>query len=321
MADDTDDVFPGYPVASFSVGGLKYAFPVQGVNEDGGNRIIQRERPYRDGAKLDDTGSLAKAWRMTALFNNTIDEPGLSEVNGELALYPDVLNALILAFDVHETGILTVPTVGEQPARAASYSRVEVDTMRSTATVTLTFLEDNEDEVGARIITAGSAQANAIRLANTTEFDAQSLSDWSGSMSDLTEFVSELEGLANAPSDTIADIETQNRQVQGAAKRVTKLGMDHSVPGRGLMRGPNGNATERKVVRTQAIAARTTNDARRGRPQIISIVVRRDTSLFQVAAITGQDYVDLLAINPGLDPLHIPTLSTVRVYADTGNIR
>lgn len=140
-------------------------------------------------------------------------------------------------------------------------------------------------------------------------------------MSDLTEFVSELEGLANAPSDTVGELETKNRQVQGAAKRVVRLGMDHSVPGRGLMRTPRGNAQERKVVRSQAIAARATNDAQRGRPQIISITVRRATSLAQVAAVADQDYVDLLAINMTLDPLHIPARSTVRVYSDTGNIR
>jgi prophage DNA circulation protein len=323
MAEGADDVFPDYPVASFKVGNDEYAFPVVSIQESGGNRIIPRERPYRDGAKLDDTGSRPKEWTMMAIFNNNValGEDGVSEVNGDQALYPDILNLLIGIFDVHETGTLVVPTIGGQRVRAESYNRVEQDDLRSTAMVQFTFLEDNEDDVAFRIITAPTANANAQRLAESTTFDAQSLGDWDQSFADLETFTADLQALANSPQDTFNDIVNTNERIKGTAKKTLQLSKQAGVPGRNLMITTNGNRTERKVNEEIAIAARLTNDARRGRPQIITIRVTRNTSLFAVSALTEQDVVDLMDINPTLDPLFIPAKTLVKIFANTGNIR
>lgn len=322
--DDIDDTFKDLPVASFSVGGQKYGFPVQGIRQSGGNRLVQRERPYRDGAKLDDTGSRPRIWTMTGIFNNDVqyNEPGLAEVNGSTTrLYPDILNYLIDLFDIHETGDLVVPTIGKVRARAESYDRAEEVEPRSTAEVTFTFVEDNEDDVNFRTLATPTAQANAKRLAETTTFDAQSAGDWDQALADIDTFMNELEDLANSPGDVAGDIKAKHRQVVGAHKKAIRIGSNALVPGRSQLLGTEGNRTERKLQRESAMAARTTNEARRGRPRIITLVVHRDTSLFAVAATAQQDFEELVEINPTLDPLFIPAGSHVKVFANQGRIR
>ena len=49
-----DEIFEKMPAAQFTVAGLTLGFPVLRIQQSGGNRIVKRERPYRDGAKLDD---------------------------------------------------------------------------------------------------------------------------------------------------------------------------------------------------------------------------------------------------------------------------
>ena len=69
------------------------------------------------------------------------------------------------------------------------------------------------------------------------------------------------------------------------------------------------------------MSARATNDARRGRPRVITVVTKRNTTLSAVAADTNQDFIDLLEINPELSPFFIPANTRVKIYADTGNVR
>ncbi|HZL96151.1 MAG TPA: DNA circularization N-terminal domain-containing protein, partial [Vicinamibacterales bacterium] len=103
-----DEIFPRYPPASWQVPGRALiTFLVEDIQEDGGNRLVAHERPYRDGAKHDDTGSRAKRWAITSPSYNDHTEEGVEQNQ-----YPAVLNALIDSFDVHETGTLTLPTRG-----------------------------------------------------------------------------------------------------------------------------------------------------------------------------------------------------------------
>jgi hypothetical protein len=69
-SDDPTAIFEQYPVASFAVRGDPIYFAVESIEEDGGNRIVRRRRPYRDGAKLDDTGSNEKVFTLTARAND-----------------------------------------------------------------------------------------------------------------------------------------------------------------------------------------------------------------------------------------------------------
>jgi len=313
-------IFEGYPPLSWSVRGQKYFFPALSISETGANRIVERERPFRDGAKLDDTGSKAVRWVVEAIFENTVEETGLD--NGEMALYPDVLNALVDSFKQHETGDLVLPTVGKRRARAEGYSRREQPEEQDAATVTFTFVEDNEDAVRADSFRQPTANANARRLSEVTTFDQESLDNGHFSISDLQESVSELEGLMNAPLDYAQDIESSSKRVGQLAVQVVQVFSNTGQRGRDTLLGSRGNRASRKMVREQDMAARAANESRRGRPVIVRFVALRDTSLFSVAAYLRQPYVDLLAVNPQLeDPSYIPRGSEVRVFAATGELR
>ena len=157
-----DPVFEQYPSASWSVGTqVALVFPVTEITEEGGNRIVLRERPYRDGAKVDDIGSKAKSWSLKAIFENTINE-GLIQ-NGQ-PLYPGVLNELIRSFDQHETGDLIVPTVGKVRARAQSYVRTERNDERDYATVEFKFVQDNEDAIDATSFTLPTVKSKDLNV-------------------------------------------------------------------------------------------------------------------------------------------------------------
>ena len=70
------------------------ALPVSRIEEEGGNRLVERERPNRDGAKIDDTGSKAKRWVLTLDYLNGSTEPDFPE-----DAYPDVVNQLMRPAD------------------------------------------------------------------------------------------------------------------------------------------------------------------------------------------------------------------------------
>lgn len=308
-------VFEKYPPAQFTVAGRTFAFPVVRISESGGNRIIERERPYRDGAKLDDTGSKAKRWTLDAIFENTILEKDLTAINGGLALYPAVLNDLIFQFDVHETGDLIVPTVGKQRVRAESYSRTESMDERDCATVSFVFCEDNEDSVDFRSIQAPTANANARRLSQSTDLDVQSVGAWSDSLADLSETMADLEDVANAPGEVAQDVNSDAQRIRGNARRADRTFSEASRPGRNLFLDPQNSRGPRKLTRQQDMAAREANMSRRGRPKLIAVVFAEDTTIFRIAAFVGQDPVDLIAVNPDLDPFFVPALSLVKVFA------
>src|SRR5689334_5238078 len=103
-------IFENYPPCSWTVQGDTIVFPVADIEEDGGNRIVRRRRPYRNGAKLDDTGSNEKVWRVTVVLENSIEEDGLDP---NRPLYPFVANALVSSFDLHDTGDLVLSTRGK----------------------------------------------------------------------------------------------------------------------------------------------------------------------------------------------------------------
>jgi prophage DNA circulation protein len=307
-------VFEQYEVASFRPdGGQKIAFPVKSIRESGGNRLVERERPYRDGAKVDDTGSKARRWDMSTSFFNSIEEPGL-EANGEV-LYPNVLNLLLEEIMVvHATGDLVVPTRGSVRARAESYDRLETADERDGATVTLVFIEDNEDNVDARSLGMPTVNATAIRLANVTQFSAEQVGAWHSSFQDLVHFAAQLEGLANAPREYVREMHDKARMAQAAHNRVVNAFKSNTVAGRGIFLDPAGNRTERNLVKLMDRIGRSLNMPRGGKPGTVAVVFEHDQSIASIAAMLGLDYEDLLYDNPQLpNPGHVPKGTPVNI--------
>jgi len=303
--------FESYPVASWKVGKLAaLRFPVLSISESGGNRIVQRERPYRNGAKLDDTGSKAKSWTIKVCFENSIVEPGLDTTK---LLYPDVLNELIASFDTHECGDLTLPTRGKVRARAESYTRDEVTEERDGAALSFTFVADNEDSVGAQQFEQRTANASARTLSEQTVFSAAQEGVWDASLSDINEFASELEGFANFPGDTVADVDSQASIVIGACNRVGRAFARENEENRNMINDPELSQTQRKLEETKDVSGRIRGEAMAGRPRPVPYNVFADTDLFDIAARIGQLAESLIAINPNVDPLYVPAGTVVQV--------
>jgi len=320
VPDTGPEVFEQYEIASWKVGGSqKIAFPVISVDESGGNRLAARKRPYRHGAKFDDIGANETNWTLTAIFKNDLEEPGLTEINGDTALYPDVLNNLIDTFRLYhdEPGDLVIPTRGKVRARLQSYSRGERHDERDFASVSLVFVEDNEDNVDAASFNLPSVKANSRRVAEEIEESAQEDGAWDTSLQDLMEYAAQIEGMINAPQEYKRDFESQAKLVIGAIRRVTSAFTQRGKEGRDLFSDPKTEATQRSLVSLEDMVGRELAEARRGRPQLIMVTYPNDRSLMSIGVELGQSYEDLVEVNTQLeDPMHIPAGELVRVFAN-----
>jgi prophage DNA circulation protein len=316
LQDQADPVFPKYVVASWKVGSSpERAFPAIIINESGENRIVERDRPYRDGAKLDDIGSRAKRWTIQVIFNNSVDEPDMSALNDNLPLYPDILTELIESFLQHETGDLSIPTVGTIRARASTYSRKESFDAQDEAMVSFTFIEDNEDALTA-MPNPPTVHANATRLALQATFDVQSIGSWEQTLADLESLMVDIENLAAAPGEFLQDLDRAASQVLDIVDAAIRLLSNPGKPSRDTLTRPSGSRTERKLVRIKEMAGRALLQNRANRPRIQTVIVTEDTSLISISNALEQRYFDLLEINPQLEnPADIPKGTTVKVFA------
>lgn len=304
-------IFEQYPVASWKVGsGQTLYFPIFDLSEEGANRVVERERPYRNGAKCDDTGSKARRWTVQACFENSINESGL-EQNGR-NLYPDVLNDFIRSADEHEVGDLVLPPTGPIRARLVRYVRQETPDTWDGAKLTLTFVEDNEDSVGARAFNPPSVAASARSIAQTTTFSAQNDAVFDPSLASINELAAELEAIANFPSNTVQDIDSQVGIVVAAANRVVDAFSNIGNGAREQLTDPDASVTQRKLETLKE----SSHQARRElNPRtVVGKVVDDTTTLFDLAAELGQDAAEIIGLNPSLDPMRVAANTTVRVF-------
>lgn len=315
------NIFEEYGPATWTVGGVTLAFPVVSISETGGNRISKDERPLRDGAHLQDTGSRAVEFSFACVFDNGLlafdAEQQLDQINGGLDLYPDVLNGLLDSFSTHETGDLYVPTRGKVRARAESYSRDESAEILNHGKVRLVFCVDNEDGLDFSGFEPPSVSASAITVAAAVELEAETTGAWDGSVTDFTELANNIEGLANAPGDYLSDVETQAQIVKNAHDKVVKAHTDTATEGRDLLMDPESTTLYKHLSMLKEMAGQSSQSTRRGRPTYVTKTYTTRVSLPQVAAIELQDYDVLVEINPNLDdPLDIPAGTGVRVLSE-----
>ena len=311
MATESEHLFEGMAVCSWKVdGGRSLAFPIRNVVERGGNRLVKRKRPYRDGAKLDDTGSDDTEWSMDALFNNSIEESGLDL---KTPLYPTVLDELIASFRVHKTGTLTLPTRGDVRVRVASFVRTEVESARDSAILSLTFAEDNEDFINAQSFQPRSVNASMGRVVEAATFSAQSDGVWNGKLSDLRELGANLEAIANFPGNTVSDVDSQVNIVVGTTNSVLNAFLREDTSNKALLADPKMHRTQRRLEETRDIASRARGNARNGRPSLTSFVVAGACTIFDIAAQTSQSAEDLIDVNPGL-PYIIPAGTRINIF-------
>lgn len=313
------DYFKEYGPATWTVGGTTIGFPVISIEEEGGNRIVLHERPRRNGAKLDDTGSKARAFSFEAVFDNGLlalpdAELALKDVNGGQQLYPDMLNAICDSFDFHETGDLFVPTRGKVRARADTYSRNENAGTRNHGRLRLRFVVDNEDSLDAMAFIPPSVSASAIEVAKAAKLEAEKTNAWDGSISDLMEMANNIEGLANAPGDFLNDLEEQAGALKAATDKVVKANSDVTTEGKDLLTDPESSTLVKHLETLKEMAGQAIEKSRRGVPGFRTLTYATRMSLFDVAAAEGVDSSLLMQINAQIeDPLDMPPGTGVRV--------
>lgn len=304
-------IFESYPAAKWQIKSYSILFPIEGtITESGGNRLVKRERSYRDGAKIDDTGSIPRSWTFTAVFENSVVEDNVVSKAGD-ELYPTRLRKMIESFSVHEAGDLTIPTVGTVRARLNTYRRIEsADETRDGAKLELTFDEDNEDSVDASSITAPSVNANMRLLGETTQFSAESDGIMDDDfISDFASMMNDLEEAANSVTTTQSDIQSQAGFVRA---KTTQVGQTY----KSTLVDPATSTTQRKLEQSNDVAARSQTQSNDGsNPVVVTILTDRTRTLMDIAIELTQNYPALLAINPQLpDPLNIPQNTIVKVY-------
>lgn len=304
-------LFELYPAASWKVGrAQKLFFPILELSEEGANRVVERDRPYRNGAKCDDVGSKARRWNVVICFDNGITEAGL-EQNGR-ALYPEVCNDFIRSADEHEVGDLVLPPIGPIRARLVRYTRQESPDQWDGARLTATFVEDNEDSVGARAFQPPSVKGSAATMAQATTFSAESDAVFDPSLASINELAAELEAIANFPANTVQDIDSQIGIVVAAANRVVNAFSNSRENARAQLTDPDASVTQRKLetLKESSYQARRELDPK----TVVGKIAEDFTTLFDIAAEINQDAGELIGLNPSLDPLRIAPGTTVRVF-------
>lgn len=313
-AESSIDIFSKYPVASLTILGQTVQFPTLDIRESGGNRIVKRRRPYRDGAKCDDTGSNEKTWEVDAIFENSIDEDGI--VNDGMALYPAVAHKLISFFEVHEIGTLVLPTRGEIRVRCETYRRSESFGEIDGCRITLVFVADNEDNVDAQSFAQPTVHATIVRAVDETVFGLQGIGGFTALVDELEDAADKLEEAIAAPGNTIQDIDQQASRVVRTAQRIEDQFSRQGELGRDLLTDPDAWATMRQLRILQDRSKRAFREIVPEAATIVSKFYLVPMSIFDVAVDVAQDPELLLGINSDLpDQLTIPPHTPIRIYS------
>lgn len=312
------DVFEQYPIGSWRVGDSeKLEFPVVDIAEVGGNRIVRHARPHRAGAKLESTGEKERSWTVTTLFNNSLEEG----VRDGVPLYPQRLRQLLKSFRTQETGTLVLPTTGEVRARAESYDRKESATERNTATLVLTFVEDNEESLERAALNPPSVVATLVKLAEQIEFSAQRQGLHTPETISLRDFAAQVEGLLLAPGRAVADLGAVVRAHRRAIQRMVDAATTAANDTGGLFSEPRGSETERQLHTLMDREAAAESERTSSRPRTKAFVIDvEQTSLIEVAARLNQDADELMDLNAARidDPLYLTRGEVIRVFEGKG---
>jgi hypothetical protein len=309
------DVFEQYPPACWRPDGASEPifFPVESIDEEGGNRIVRHRRPHRDGARLEDTGSNETVWTMLAPFNTS----GKDGVRNGVPLYPTVLRQLVKSFRVHATGTLVVPTIGRVRARAERYKRRESNEERDHAVLELVFVEDNEESLDRAALNPPGVVSTLRKLSEQTTFTAERTGPWNADTLTLTEFASEIEGLLLAPGRASADLGAIVRSHRNQVQRMQDAAMTLALQTGGLFAEPRGSESQRQfrtMLDREALAeVERTSSRPRVRPYVVDV---ERTSIVEIAAKLNQDVGELLDLNAArlADPFDIDRGTVLRVF-------
>lgn len=309
-----DDINSRTVPCSFEIDGDRIAFAALVIGESGGNRIAERERMWRPGARIDGTGSKADRWQTTAVFFNDMREPGVSANP-----YPDELEKLkkLLKRSATQTGTLTLSTVGPKRCKAAEWHEERTFERRDYAALSITWIEDNEEALTESTFTAPNARSAAVALASDVVEGCAYLGVWSPDVAELEAIAAKLERLALQADAQSNDLEQTARELGGSIGRIessflpssTSLQAGDVMIGettQSLLSDPSAHKTlvslrELAEMAAQAVALVP------GRSRPRSITYAYSISIIDVAIEQGVQLEKLVELNTSLpEPFMIP---------------
>jgi DNA circularisation protein N-terminus len=312
-----DTIVGQYPPAKWEVPGASaITFPVMSLRESGGNRLVGHKRIYRDGERLDDTGNAATTYAFEVPFLNS---PNHEEGVDGLNQYPDNVNALIAACKIHETGTLTVPTIGPRRCRAETWERVEQYDKVDMAMVRVTFREDSEDNASSAAAVSPSAQSVAAKYAKDAVDGLEELGATSLDMSELQAFASDLQSLATAPAELVGDIEAKVGNAVAAAENVAETFSSQAQAANDELATLATDPAASKPLLALAKLKDVVHGAIPAKHGQGKVIVTRtydvELSIFAIATDLEQDPVKLMALNSHLpDLLAVEAGTPVKVF-------
>lgn len=293
-------------------GGQRIMVAARLVEERGRNRIAPRVRPWQRASKLDSTGPDSDSWTLEILFHNDVTEPDLGELP---RMYPDRLDALIEAFKTGETLTLHLPWKRNLRVKAVDWTRrATAEEFRGGEILTVSILEDNEDNLDREAFERVSGKAQALNLADGLALDLESMGAWTGSLEDVTVFASELQGLLNAPGDYLDDLASAAKRLRNAVKDTLNALLEATPGAGGGLDAAAGASAKLKALELLELAAGAEAEATASLPKTRTVTFNRDRDIYSIAAEFRQSPRDLIRVNTNLeDPAFIEAGTPVLV--------
>jgi hypothetical protein len=201
-------------------------------------------------------------------------------------------------------------------ARAETYTRKEGADQVDTATLTVTFVQDNEEALDRAALNPPSVTATALRLSEQTTFTAQSLGVWSPDLATLRERCNELETAMKAPGRASADVATVARANRRAIESV--LATAQTELGRlGIFGEPRSSGLHNQLATLSDRIARSEDERTSSRPPTRPYVVDVEhTSILEIAVRERQDAAELLDLNAArvADPFDLSRGDVIKIF-------
>lgn len=309
---DSADAWEDLGPASYQADGeAVIAFNVVVLKEKGGIGLVKHKRPFQDGWKLDSTGADGDEFPIDFIFHPDVDEGD----TGTDTIWPDRLEALIKQFKLGKTATLHLPWKRNLRVKAYTWERTaDAGANRGGETLSVTFCQDNEDNLDREAFEAVSVKSQLERRADATTFDLDSNGAFDGSIEDITELAANLVGLMNAPGDYAAAIAQQASRVRRAASFLIDS-LTSAATGRGQLNDPDGARAHQGLLDLLDFAAAAQGEAQEHLPRTITVRYPTDRTIYDIATERRQSARDLISINDALeDPGFIPANTPVLVF-------
>jgi hypothetical protein len=319
MADEDIEQFARWPPITWTVGGVTHQVPAQTLRRIFGNRLAKHVRPYRKGARHDNTGPDPVGWEIGLIAGRNA-HAFYPQIPADY--YPNGIKALELSFELEETGTLMTP-YGERRCKASSgnttWSRADAGV--DAQATSLVWVEDNEDDTELASFDPPQARtAGPDQVDSFLGFAAQVGAGAGDFFDSLKEASRSLKELANYPGDTLAQWTARVSTITGAVKSTYEAYA--SAPTRAantmsaLLNDPLAGPALRKLEQIVDSACKAAEEEakRSGKARTIKRY-DRVVSIFEVSVDVSQSATDLMALNPTLDFYEIPRGFPITVFA------